>query len=106
MAISDRGFASMAPDKQRAIASKGGKASGGNFANDRQKASEAGKKGAAALSAPGPLGCEQSRQSFCDALCVRDGHLFDDRIREGPADMLLRNSDISLAYHVRRNAPC
>ena len=38
----------MDEDKQREIASKGGKASGGNFANDRQKASEAGKKGAAA----------------------------------------------------------
>lgn len=45
---SNRGFASMDADKQREIASKGGKASGGNFANDRQKASEAGKKGAAA----------------------------------------------------------
>lgn len=43
---SNRGFASMDEDKQREIASKGGKASGGNFKNDRQKASEAGKKGA------------------------------------------------------------
>lgn len=43
-----RGFASMDAAKQRAIASKGGKASGGNFANDREKASRAGKKGAAA----------------------------------------------------------
>ena len=34
--------------KQREIASKGGSASGGNFANDKTKASEAGKKGAAA----------------------------------------------------------
>lgn len=48
MATSDRGFASMDEDKQREIASKGGKASGGSFANDRQRASEAGKKGAAA----------------------------------------------------------
>jgi general stress protein YciG len=45
---SNRGFASMDEDKQREIASKGGKASGGNFANDPQRASEAGKKGAAA----------------------------------------------------------
>jgi general stress protein YciG len=45
---SNRGFASMDEDKQREIASKGGKASGGNFANDRKKASEAGKKGAQA----------------------------------------------------------
>jgi general stress protein YciG len=42
---SKRGFASMDPEKQRAIASKGGKASGGNFANDRKKAREAGKRG-------------------------------------------------------------
>lgn len=42
---SKRGFASMDEDKQREIASKGGKASGGNFKNNRQKASEAGKKG-------------------------------------------------------------
>ncbi len=45
MATSDRGFASMDEEKQRRIASEGGKASGGNFANDRKRASEAGKKG-------------------------------------------------------------
>ena len=43
---SNRGFASMDESKQREIASKGGKASSGNFANDRERASEAGKKGA------------------------------------------------------------
>ena len=48
MATSDRGFASMDADKQKEIASKGGRASGGNFKNDRQRASEAGKKGAEA----------------------------------------------------------
>jgi uncharacterized protein len=42
---SNRGFASMDEDKQREIASKGGRASGGNFAHDRGRASEAGKKG-------------------------------------------------------------
>lgn len=47
---SNRGFASMNEDKQREIASKGGKAQGkennpGNFANDKSKASSAGKKG-------------------------------------------------------------
>jgi general stress protein YciG len=42
---SKRGFASMDEDKQREIASKGGKESGGNFKNDPGKASEAGKKG-------------------------------------------------------------
>ena len=34
-----------AAEKQREIASKGGKASGGNFANDPERASEAGRKG-------------------------------------------------------------
>jgi general stress protein YciG len=42
---SNRGFASMDDDKQREIASKGGQASGGNFKNDPERASEAGKKG-------------------------------------------------------------
>jgi uncharacterized protein len=47
---SERGFASMDPQKQQEIASKGGQSQGqennpGNFANDREKASEAGKKG-------------------------------------------------------------
>lgn len=42
---SGRGFASMDEDKQKEIASKGGRESGGNFANDREKASEAGRKG-------------------------------------------------------------
>ena len=45
---STRGFASMDPKKQREIASKGGRASGGNFKNDPERASEAGKKGAEA----------------------------------------------------------
>ena len=50
MATSNRGFASMDDDKQREIASKGGKSQGkdnnpANFANDRKKASEAGRKG-------------------------------------------------------------
>ncbi|MBX4191940.1 stress-induced protein [Candidatus Parcubacteria bacterium] len=50
MANSNRGFAAMDEEKQRAIASKGGRSQGkennpGNFANDREKASEAGRKG-------------------------------------------------------------
>lgn len=40
-----RGFAAMDEKKQREIASKGGRASGGNFKNDREKASTAGRKG-------------------------------------------------------------
>lgn len=47
MANGNRGFASMDEGKQREIASMGGKASGGNFKNDPQRAREAGKKGAA-----------------------------------------------------------
>lgn len=45
---SNRGFASMDEDKQREIAKKGGSMSGGNFKNNPQRASEAGKKGAEA----------------------------------------------------------
>ncbi|HSX35735.1 MAG TPA: KGG domain-containing protein [Patescibacteria group bacterium] len=41
---SKRGFASMDPDKQRAIASMGGSASGGNFKRDRKKAAAAGRR--------------------------------------------------------------
>lgn len=48
MAISDRGFASMDKNKQREIASKGGKSSGSNFRNDPERARAAGKKGAQA----------------------------------------------------------
>jgi general stress protein YciG len=45
-----RGFAAMDEDTQREIARKGGESQGkennpGNFANDPEKASEAGKKG-------------------------------------------------------------
>jgi general stress protein YciG len=42
---SRRGFAAMDPAKQREIASKGGKASGGNFANNRERAAAAGREG-------------------------------------------------------------
>ncbi len=47
---SGRGFASMDQNKQREIASKGGKSQGkdnnpGNFANDREKAAAAGRIG-------------------------------------------------------------
>lgn len=42
---SKRGFASMDPVKQRAIASRGGSASGGNFARNRKRAQEAGRRG-------------------------------------------------------------
>ncbi len=42
---SKRGFASMDEDKQREIAAKGGRESGGNFKNDPERAAEAGRKG-------------------------------------------------------------
>ncbi len=42
---SARGFASMPKEKVREIASRGGKASGGNFKNDPEKASRAGRQG-------------------------------------------------------------
>ena len=44
---SNRGFASLDADERREIASKGGKASGGNFANNPERARGAGRKGAA-----------------------------------------------------------
>jgi len=40
-----RGFAAMDEKAQREIASKGGKASPGNFRNDPEKARQAGRKG-------------------------------------------------------------
>ncbi len=48
MANNNRGFASMDENKQKEIASMGGQASSGNFKNDPQRASKAGKKGAEA----------------------------------------------------------
>jgi len=45
MGVENRGFASMSPEKRRAIARKGGQMSPGNFARDREKASRAGKIG-------------------------------------------------------------
>jgi hypothetical protein len=42
---SHRGFAGMDHAKQREIASKGGSASGGNFANNPERAAVAGRKG-------------------------------------------------------------
>jgi general stress protein YciG len=47
---SNRGFAAMDPETRREIASKGGQSQGkennsGNFANDREKASRAGREG-------------------------------------------------------------
>lgn len=50
---SKRGFASMQPEKQRAIASKGGQsvpAEKRSFSQDRELASEAGRKGGQASS--------------------------------------------------------
>lgn len=49
MSTSDRGFGSMDDTKQKEIASKGGKASSGNFKNHPTKAAATGKKGSAQL---------------------------------------------------------
>jgi len=46
-----RGFAAMDRAKQRDIASKGGHESGGNFAKNRLRAAEAGRKGGQARAA-------------------------------------------------------
>jgi general stress protein YciG len=43
--IHKRGFASMSPERRKEIARNGGKLSGGNFKNDRKRASEVGRKG-------------------------------------------------------------
>lgn len=40
-----RGFAAMSAEERTEIARRGGKASGGNFKYDREKARRAGKKG-------------------------------------------------------------
>ncbi len=42
---SKRGFAAMDPAKQRAIASRGGSMSGGNFKNNPERARAAGRVG-------------------------------------------------------------
>jgi general stress protein YciG len=44
---SNRGFAAMDEDKQREIASKGGKASGGQFKPGEKRTKDAGSEGAA-----------------------------------------------------------
>lgn len=44
---SKRGFAAMDPEKQRAIARKGGQQSSGNFKHSSDAAAAAGKKGGA-----------------------------------------------------------
>ena len=64
----NQGFASMDSDKQRQIASEGGKASSGNFRNDPQRASAAGKKGAEAQPTEAKrLGGEHSHEGHTDS---------------------------------------
>ena len=50
--VAKRGFAAMGLDERRAVASKGGSASGGNFRNDPARAAEAGRKGGSVSSSP------------------------------------------------------
>ena len=47
-----RGFAAMGLAQRRAIASKGGSASGGNFRNDPARAGQAGRKGGSVSRTP------------------------------------------------------
>lgn len=47
MRVSNRGFASMDPQRRSYYASLGGHKSGGNFANNPSRASQAGRIGAA-----------------------------------------------------------
>jgi general stress protein YciG len=56
---SNRGFASMDDDKQREIASKGGKASSGSFEEGGERASQAGRKGG------NPASAETVRRRRC-----------------------------------------
>jgi general stress protein YciG len=60
---SNRGFASMDPEKRREIDSKGGQASGGDFANDPERAAQA-TKGAVSRAA-------QAAKGTADAECRR-----------------------------------
>ena len=53
---SHRGFAAMDPNKQREIASMGGRASSGNFKHDPARASQAGRKGGEASHGGGRSG--------------------------------------------------
>jgi uncharacterized protein len=50
---SKRGLASADEETKQRVASQGGQASGGNFANDPQRASEAGQKGGQAVQQSG-----------------------------------------------------
>ncbi|KAL1960321.1 hypothetical protein VTO42DRAFT_8281 [Malbranchea cinnamomea] len=57
------GFASMDPDKQRDIASKGGHASSGSFEPGSERAREAGHKGGLASSGSFEPGSERAREA-------------------------------------------
>ena len=43
--MSKRGFGAMDPEQRRQMARKGGRMSGGNFKNDRNRAAELGSRG-------------------------------------------------------------
>jgi len=60
---SRRGFAAMDQAKQREIASKGGRASGGNFRNDPARASEAGRKGGERSQSGGSRAAREHRET-------------------------------------------
>jgi uncharacterized protein len=75
---SNRGFASMDQQRQREIASKGGRASGGNFKNDPGRAATAGRKGGQSVPA--------SERSFSrdPALAAEAGRKGGEHSRGGP----------------------
>ena len=103
---SNRGFASMDQQRQREIASKGGQASGGNFKNDPERASEAGRKGGQSVPAeersfsrdPGigvpswpqrwrdqPRGCRCRTRRTAGRLSARDRRAAGEARRDGRA---------------------
>lgn len=91
LGTSSRGFASMDERKQREIASKGGQASGGNFANNPERASKAGKKGGQASGgnfAKDPERASEAGKKGGQASHNRGGSLADgrDRASEGSKD--------------------
>jgi uncharacterized protein len=82
---SNRGFASMDQQKQREIASKGGRASGGNFRNDPGRAAVAGRKGGQSVPA--------SERSFSrnPALAAEAGRKGGEHRHGGPDTRARRN---------------
>jgi uncharacterized protein len=84
---SNRGFASMDRQKQREIASKGGRASGGNFRNNPGRAAVAGRKGGQSVPA--------SERSFSrnPALAAEAGRKGGEHSHTGPGTRARRDAE-------------